>query len=105
MENINNIEQLRYERAKKRVKGISGFYKHLMVYISVNLFLLALKYFRLDPGEKFFEYDTFTIVFFWGIGLAFQALSVFGSIVFFGQGWEERKINEIMEKDKTKKWE
>lgn len=105
MENSNNIEQFRYEKAKKRVKAISGFYRHLCVYVLINLFLIALKYFNLDPGEKFFQFNTFTTTFFWGIGLGLHALSAFGPNVFFGHGWEEKKINEIMEKEKTKKWE
>lgn len=105
MENLNTIEQQKLERAKKRVKAIAGFYKHLMVYILVNLFLITLKYINLDKGEVFFEFSTFSTAFFWGIGLVFHAFGVFGTNVFLGQDWEERKINEIMEKEKKSKWE
>ncbi len=105
MESFDNTEQIRYERAKKRIRSISGFYKHLTVYILVNLFLIAMKYFRLDPGEKFWEFNTFSTAFFWGIGLAFHAFGTFYNHVFFGRGWEERKIREIMEKDKANRWE
>ena len=105
MENLDMNEQLKFERAKKRIKSISGFYKHLAAYILVNLFLIAMKYFKLDPGENFFVFSTFSTAFFWGIGLAFHALSVFGNNVLFGKDWEDRKIREIMEKDKKQKWE
>lgn len=106
MENHDNIDQLRLERARKRVKSIAGFYKHLSVYLLINAFLLALKYFRLDPGETFFEFGTFSTAFFWGIGLGFHALGVFGTNAFFGSDWEERKIKEIMEREKRiNKWE
>lgn len=105
MENYNNIEQLKLQRARKRVKSISGFYKHLAVYILVNLFLIATKYFNLDAGEEFLTFRTFSIAFFWGIGLAFHALSVFGTNVFLGNDWEEKKIREFMERDKQNKWE
>ncbi|WP_296149723.1 2TM domain-containing protein [uncultured Flavobacterium sp.] len=105
MENLSFTEQQRFERAQKRVKKISGFYKHLMVYVLVNLFLITLQFFNLDKGEKFFEFSTFSTAFFWGIGLAFHAMSVFGKNIFLGSNWEEKKIQEFMEKEKTNKWE
>lgn len=105
MENLSFTEQQRFERAQKRVKKISGFYKHLMVYVLVNLFLITLQFFNLDKGEKFFEFSTFSTAFFWGIGLAFHAMSVFGKNIFLGSNWEEKKIQEFMEKEKTSKWE
>ncbi|RZJ26382.1 MAG: 2TM domain-containing protein, partial [Flavobacterium sp.] len=94
-----------YERARKRVQAISGFYKHLAAYILVNLFLLVVKAVNLDEGEKFFVVDTFKTAIFWGIGLAFHALGVFYNQVFFGKNWEDRKIRELMEKEKKHKWE
>lgn len=105
MENLSFIEQQRFERAQKRVKKISGFYKHLMVYVLVNLFLITLQFFNLGKGEKFFEFSTFSTAFFWGIGLAFHVISVFGKNIFLGSNWEEKKIQEFMEKEKTSKWE
>jgi hypothetical protein len=106
MEDQDHMDQLRLERARKRVKSIAGFYKHLSVYLLINVFLIAVKYFNLDVGEHFFEFGTFSTAFFWGIGLGFHAISVFGANAFFGSDWEERKINEIMEKEKrTNKWE
>lgn len=105
MENLSNLEQQKFERAKKRVKAVAGFYKHLMVYILVNLFLISMKYINLDPGEKFLEFSTFSTAFFWGIGLAFHALGVFGTNIFLGNDWEEKKIQELMNKDKGTKWE
>lgn len=105
MENSNNLDQYRLERAKKRVKAISGFYRHLIVYLLVNVFLIALKSFSLDGDEKFFSLETFATAFFWGIGLAFHALGVFSENVLFGREWEERKIREIMEKEQKQHWE
>lgn len=105
MENFENSEQVKYERAKKRVQAISGFYKHLAAYIIINVFLLVIKAANMDPGEKFLEFGTFSTAFFWGIGLAFHAFGVFYNQVFFGKNWEDRKIRELMEKDKQQKWE
>jgi hypothetical protein len=37
----------------------------------------------------------------WGLGLSFHAFGVFG----YGKSWEERKIQEILNKQtNTKKW-
>lgn len=107
MEQKDNTEQLRAERVRKRVKSIIGFYKHLAAYILVNSILLAIKWFTLGPEDSFFTLGTFSTVFFWGIGLAFHAFGVFGTNAFLGPDWEERKIREIMEKQKqnTNKWE
>lgn len=105
MENSDNLERRRFERASKKVRAISGFYKHLAVYLIVNGFLIALHYFDLDKGEAFLTFGTFSTAFFWGIGLLFHGLSVLGPNVFLGSDWEERKINEIMEREKSKKWQ
>lgn len=105
MENYNDIDDLKYEKARKRVRSIAGFYKHLSIYLIVNVILLAMKYFNMDNDERFFEFSTFSTAIFWGIGIAFHALGVFGTNIFLGHDWEERKIQQIMSKDKTKKWE
>lgn len=107
MEDFQNNEQIRYERAKKKVKSLSGFYRHLGVYLIVNAVLITLKAVKLDPGESFWTFNTFSTAFFWGIGLAFHAFGVFYNAVFFGKDWEDRKIREMMDKDKdrNRKWE
>ena len=104
MEN-HNLEHQKFERAQKRVKALSGFYKHAIVYVLVNLFLITIHYFSLEPGEVFFEFSTFATAFFWGFGLVFHALGVFGPTLFFGHDWEEKKIRELMDREKKQKWE
>ena len=103
-ENYNSDE--RYNAAYKRVKRIKGFYVHAMVYVLVNIFIVASNYDNssFDYG-LFFRWETFSTALFWGIGLLAHGLSVFGRNLFFGQNWEERKIQEFMEKEKSEKWE
>ena len=105
MENLTELERQKFEKAKKRVQAISGFYKHLAAYVSVNLFLLILNATTLEAGENFFVFSTFSTAVFWGIGLMFHAMGVFGKNIFLGNDWEEKKIKEIMEKEKSSKWE
>jgi hypothetical protein len=103
-ENFN--PDARYELAYKRVKRIKGFYVHAMVYVLVNAFIIASSFNRSTLGtEIFFRWETFSTALFWGIGLVAHGMSVFGRDLFFGADWEERKIKELMDKDKSQKWE
>jgi hypothetical protein len=90
-------ENARYARAKQQVEDIRRFYKHLAVYITINVFLFALN-FLTGPGTLWF----FWVTVFWGIGLVFHAFEVFGGNRVLGRGWEEKKIREIMEREERR---
>ena len=102
---INFSEQQRYIVAKKRVEKIKGFYIHLVVYIIVNIFISAIIIYGLtsaSDGEYDFEgaithFGTYSTWLFWGIGLFFHWLGVFGSNLFFGKDWEKNKIEKYMD--------
>jgi hypothetical protein len=103
-ENFNPDE--RYNLAYKRVKRIKGFYVHVLVFVLVNAFIIISSYNRsLFGNEVFLRWETFSTALFWGIGLLAHGMSVFGRNLFFGQNWEEKKIQQFMEKDKSEKWE
>lgn len=101
----SNIEEVKYQQALKRVKRIKGFYTHLIVYIVINTMLLIANYKNLDTNANFWRWQTFSTVLFWGVGLVGHGLSVFLPSALLGKDWEERKINELMEKEKQNKWE
>ena len=86
-----------YLRAKKRVESLKGFYWHLAVYIAVNAFLILL--IGANSSQGYFSFGAWSTAFFWGIGLFFHFLGVFGSNIAFGRDWEERKIKEYMDKE------
>jgi lipopolysaccharide/colanic/teichoic acid biosynthesis glycosyltransferase len=88
-------EKERYEKAKKRVEDIKGFYVHLMVYIAVNLGIFLINLFS-SPGVWWFKWALIG----WGIGLAAHGLSVFIFSSVMSKEWEDRKIKELMGKDK-----
>lgn len=100
-------DQQRLEKARKRVEDIKGFYKHLAAYILVNAFLLIMHAINLDPGESFWSWGSFITPLSWGIGLLAHWLSVYSRNIFFSRDWEERKIQEYMdrEKNRSSKWE
>ncbi|MDI5897323.1 2TM domain-containing protein [Flavobacterium yafengii] len=101
----DSIEKLQYQQALVRVKKIKGFYTHLVVYVVVNLMIMILNIQDLDKGESYFQWRNFTTLFFWGIGLISHALSTFMPNFIFGKNWEDKKIKEFMEKEKSEKWE
>lgn len=93
-----------YNNAKKRVQKLLGFYWHFAVYIIVNLALITIIGLNMDRGDHFWSFGTFATAFFWGIGLLFHFLGVFGPTFMFGRQWEQRKIQEYMERDR-KNWD
>jgi hypothetical protein len=86
-------EQTRYQEAKRRVEEIKGFYFHLLSYLLVNAVLVVINLLT-SPEYLWFIWPVIG----WGIGLIIHGFSVFGSL--WGKSWEERKIKEIMEREK-----
>jgi hypothetical protein len=99
MSNINEND-IRYKEAEKRVKKIKGFYIHLMVYCFTNILVIALQFFDTDNKEQWWSWQTLQLPLFWGLGLAAHGLSVFLPPVVLGKRWEEKKIKELMDKEK-----
>lgn len=94
----SNEEEAKYYEAYKRVRKIKGFYTHLAVFIVVNTMIIITKVQKIDEGESIWH--AFYASAFWGIGLLGHALSVFLPNFILGSNWEERKIQELMEKEK-----
>lgn len=107
MNKIPTEEEIRYEIARKRVKEIKGFYTHLAVYVVINIIILIGNYQFWNKNGNFLSWNNFSIAFFWGIGLAAHGLNVFGINLFLGKNWEEKKIKELMDKDRkqNQNWE
>lgn len=95
----------RYRNAHKKVQNIKGFYVHLLVYLFINMAILIANTRQEGLIEGLTEIWNYSTAFFWGIGLLAHWASVFGPNVLMGKDWEERKIKEIMEKEKRKTWE
>jgi hypothetical protein len=86
-----------YERAKKRVNQLKGFYTNLMVYIVVIIFLAVVNYIT-SPGIWWF----LIVAFIWGIFVVAQGISVYRKRGLFSKEWEDKKIKEYMEQDDEK---
>lgn len=98
----NYEQEEAYLRAKKKLEKIVGFYWHLASYVIINIVLLYIIYVNTEFG--FWSFGSFSTIIFWGIGLFFHFLGVFGPNVMFGKDWEQRQIKKYME-DEKKRWE
>ena len=94
--NFNEREQ--YESARKRVKEIKEFYSHLLSYVVVNLFLMAVNLLT-SPEHLWFFWPMLG----WGVGIAVHAMKTFNLMPFLGKDWEERKLKEFMEEEERRK--
>ncbi|SEP57102.1 2TM domain-containing protein [Flavobacterium urocaniciphilum] len=92
-------DKIKYEEALQKVRKIKAFYVHLIVFILVNIYVIIKKTNQIDEGETI--WDAFKLAFFWGIGLVFHGLRTFDLIPFFGKDWEDRKVKELMDKEKN----
>jgi hypothetical protein len=93
---MEDQEQQRYERARARVQALKGFYIHATAFAVVNIALFAI---NAGVGGVWWFYWPLLG---WGIGLGVHALAVFG---FggggpWGQDWEQRKMQEMMDKER-----
>jgi hypothetical protein len=87
-------ENTAYYRAKKRVEQLKGFYGNLISYCCVIPILIFINLTYM-PKFQWFWFSAAG----WGFGLAMHAFQVFG----YGSNWEERKIQEILNKEEDKK--
>lgn len=95
MNSFMNPKPDKYLKAKQRVAELKKFYISLGIYILVNIFFVIINYISNGFSYPWFWWITIP----WGIGMAFQALSVFGGNLIFPKDWEERKIREFMERE------
>lgn len=98
----SNKNENKYQRAKERVEELKKFYGNLTSYVLVISGLAALNYWINGWSYMWFLWAAFG----WGIGIFFHAINTFKLNPFFGKNWEDRKIKELMDKEKNKtKWQ
>jgi sensor histidine kinase YesM len=86
-------ENTAYFRAKKRVEQLKGFYGNLISYCCVIPILIYVNL-SYSPQFHWFWFSAAG----WGFGLLMHAFQTFG----YGANWEERKIQEILNKEDNK---
>lgn len=101
MELLDNNEEMVLIKAKKKVEELKKFYGHLTTYLAVNLFLMMINLLT-APEFLWFLIPLFA----WGIAILSQGMKVYDYHLFLGKNWEDRKMQEWIEKEKrkTEKW-
>ena len=87
----NDGERIHYLQAKKRVNQLRGFYGNFAAYCFGMPFLVFINL-STSPNYHWFWWPVLG----GGISLLVHALLVFG----IGKDWENRKIRELMEREK-----
>ena len=85
------LENNAYASAKSKVDDLKGFYASLGTYCVVIPILIFINLYY-GSNYQWFWFPLFG----WGFGLGMKALRVFGAF----DGWEERKIQEMLNKQK-----
>ncbi len=101
----NYKEETQYLLAMKRVEDLKKFYKHVTVYVAINLVISILKISRnLSNGETLeeaiYDFNTYAVWLFWGIAIVIQAFKLFGLNFILGKDWEERQIEKHINKNR-----
>jgi sensor histidine kinase YesM len=89
------INELKYDRAKEYVEKLKGFYVHFVIYL-----LMMPIFIYLNSRSTGFPWALFPIIG-WGFGIAGHAMETFNYNPLLGRNWEERKIKQFMEEDKS----
>jgi len=106
MNSIDQINETSYTLAKKKVERIKGFYRHLLVYLCVNIAITTTHVVSdMWNGQSFmtalWDLQTFFVWIPWGLGLFIHGLVALDVLSFFmGKNWEDKKIKELMEHDR-----
>lgn len=91
-----------YERARRRVRALRAFYRHLAVYATV-ITGLAVVNLVVSPGRWWFVFPMAG----WGVGLFAHGLATWAGSqragrLWLGREWEERKIAELMSRERIR---
>ncbi len=116
---MENHPSEKFIEAKKKVDKIKGFYKHVAVYVVINILLIIAKtsilnYFinegNKDPGFlSWLKMNIWVTPVLWAIGLVIHGLVVFKfqNITFKNfkpnvlKNWEEKRMQQYMDQDNT----
>jgi len=85
-----------YKDAKKRVEDKIDFYRHVIIYVGVNILLIII---NLVTSSEYLWFKWPLIG--WGIGILAHAFNVYAFP--FGSSFKERMIKKEIEKEAGKK--
>ena len=86
-----------YQKAKKQVEEIKGFYGHLFPFVIINIILIIINL-KYSPQYFWFLWPLLG----WGLSVIIHGLMVFECIPFFNKDWEQKKMQQFIEEEKNK---
>ncbi|WP_379967343.1 2TM domain-containing protein [Epilithonimonas sp. UC225_85] len=92
-------QSLKYQLAREKVNRIKYLYFHILAYVIIDLGLLIMRYVQSDSWEDFLSLDHFMTLFIWTLVLSIHLICVFALPLIFGEKWEEKKIQKILNKE------
>ncbi|GGB86066.1 hypothetical protein GCM10007424_27650 [Flavobacterium suaedae] len=90
---------MQYDRVKNKVRTLRNFYRHLTAYVIVIIILAVLLWVGIKEENDVFVYIAYGTAFGWTIGLIIHFFKLYSSSLFMGKGWEQRKIEELVQKE------
>ena len=103
--NYYTSDRTPYNQAVYRVAKIRRFYIQLFIFSIVATIYVLKTYIFTKLNFWPFEFLNATIIAIWAFVIGIKAVKLFSREVFFGKDWEQRKMDQFMEKEKTTKWE
>ena len=91
-----NEDPLRHLTALKQVKRRKDFYIHVVVYLLINLMIFFMR----SIGDDHIKIHPYLTVVIWGLFLLMHGFRTFFPELLLGKKWEEKKINELLNKHK-----
>ena len=93
-----------YKEAQKRIKRKKSLYSHFSIFIiSALSFYIANVYFEIGKNIVILSINWHAIItFIWLILLIYHFTKVFLFPIFMNKEWEEKQINKLIKKQKTK---
>ena len=88
---------------RKRVHRIAEFYQHGMMYVLVIGLLAGANAFAIYNGTPAGRWQTWWVIWpalGWGIGVIAHGITVLPVWGFFSHEWEDRKVKELMERER-----
>ena len=94
-------EEKLYKKAKKKVTRLRGFYNNVLSYLAIGSFLTFICWWTQRDDDRI-HWWVIWVWMGWGIGVFFHGLGLYRKNILFSEDWEERKIQEELEKMKRK---
>jgi 2TM domain len=87
---------------RRRVKRLAEFYRHLAMYVLImSMVWIASLAMAKEWPSQWWRWWAIWPTLGWGIGVLAHGLSVLPRMGFFSLDWEEKKVRELMKREKS----